>query len=73
MKDVFEIYVETYAKVKSGKVLDHNDFGEVGATAWEPYDEKGKLAVAIAAEDVDNQAEMHTKSELDKEIDRRLS
>ena len=74
MKEVFEVYVEAYAKVKSGKVLDHQDFGYDLDTEWVEYDERQKVAVALGAEDVDNELdEMRSKSEVIKKIDSRLS
>ncbi len=72
MKEDFEVYIEAFAKVRSGKKLDHQDFGYL-KTEWVEYDERQKVAVALGAEDVDNEIEMRSKSEVIKEIDSRLS
>ena len=49
MKEDFEVYIEAFAKVRSGKKLDHQDFGYL-KTEWVEYDERQKVAVALGAE-----------------------
>lgn len=71
MKEDFEIYTEAYGKVKSGRVLNHQDFGYLN-TDWVDYNERQKVAIALGAEDAKNRL-MRSKSEVKEEMDKRLS
>jgi len=72
-KEPYEIYVIAYGKAQTGKVFDDKDYGEVGEIGWEEYDERGKLAVSLGAEDADNKLlEMRSKSQVTNDISKRL-
>ncbi len=70
MKEAYMIYVEKYGKVQSGNKLDKLDYGEVGPNDFVEYDERGKLAVSLAAQDVKMKVPLRSKAEFDKEIKR---
>jgi len=62
------IYVETYGKVQSGSKIKAADYGELHAEGFVEYDEKGKLGVALAAQDVKFNRIMRSKEDFEKEI-----
>lgn len=72
MKEPYMIYTEKYGKVQSGNKLDTRDYGEMKAGGFEYYDEQGKLAVSLAAQDVKLGTPFRSKSEFEKEIKRLL-
>jgi hypothetical protein len=72
MKDPYLIYVETFGKVKSGNKLGKLDYGEMIGVGFKAYDEKGTLAVSMAAQDVKIEAMMKSKKEFETEIKKLL-
>lgn len=69
----YDIYVTTYGKVRSGKVLDEADFSYwVRHARAAPFDEAGKLAVTTAADDIKNNKPMRTKADLEAFIAQML-
>jgi len=74
MPEPYQVYVMTYGKVKSGKLLDKSDYlypsESVGGLA--EYDEKGNIAVSLAAQDVSNNIDLRSKSDFNKELERLL-
>ena len=67
MKDPYIIYVECYGKVQSGVVLSKKDYGELGSS-FTPFDEKGTLAVSLAAQDVKNGILIRSKKDFEDQI-----
>jgi len=72
MKDPYMIYVETYGKVQSGSVLKRTDYGEISPSGITPYDEKGTLAISLAAQDVKTNTPMRSKSDFEEQIKKLL-
>ncbi|HMY17713.1 MAG TPA: hypothetical protein PKA58_15425 [Polyangium sp.] len=63
---LYDIYISTYGKVRTGKVLDEADFSYWARIAHSvPFDEAGKLAVTTAADDVKSIKPMRTKADLE--------
>jgi len=74
MSDVqpYEIYVETFGKVKSGYTLEDEDYGvAAGYEDSEPYDEKLKVAISLAAQDAKGGV-MKSKPEFEKKLKEML-
>lgn len=72
MKESYIIYVESYGKVQSGKTLDRNDFGEIVKGGLKQFDDKGKLAVSLAVQDVKLVFPMRTKKDFEEQIKKLL-
>jgi len=73
MKEPFKIYIENYGKVQSGTKLERKDYGVASINGFQEYDEKGMLAVSMAAQDVKMGATMRTKKEFEEELAKMLS
>lgn len=71
MKDAYIIYVEKFGKIQSNS-LEDNDYGEAGPNGYVEYDERGKLAVSLAAVDVRRNVDLRTKSDFEQELKRLL-
>lgn len=66
------IYVEIFGRIQSGDVLKEYDYGERKPEGFVAFDEKGKLAVSLAAQDVKNKTTMRSKSTFEEEIKKLL-
>ena len=72
-QEAFDIYVESYGKVRSGKVLDQYDYGVLKNARFREHDSNGKLAVSMAVQDLKDGKPMRTRSEFDTEFKRLQS
>ncbi len=68
----YEIYIQVFGKLIGGMKMSNNDFGVSTAKGLNPFDKKGKLAVAMAAQDVKNETSIKSEAEFTKEFDRLL-
>ena len=71
MKETYEIYVEKHGKIQSGHTLTDTDFFDTDSDIG--FDEAGKIAVSLAAQDVLNEKDLRSRSEFKKELERLLS
>lgn len=60
MANTYMIYVETYGRLQSGATLHRNDY--------EKIDERGKLALSLAAQDAKLNTPMRSKSDFEEQI-----
>lgn len=68
MKDAYIIYIEKFGKVQSGTKIEDKDYKRGSVE----FDERGKLAVALAALDVKRNVDLRTRSAFENEL-KRLS
>lgn len=67
------IYVEKYGIIKSGGTLTLLDYGDQEGGGFVAYDDKGKLAVSLAAQDVKFNMELRIKSDFETKVKKLLS
>lgn len=72
MKEPYLLYVEAYGKVRSGSNLKNTDYGDITPGGIRPYDERGTLAVSLAAQDVKSDTPMRSKSDFEEQIKKLL-
>jgi hypothetical protein len=67
---LFDRYVQTFGKVKSGTKLENKDYVHPGINGNSPFSTRERLAVSMAAEDVKEGRAMKSQSEFNKELTR---
>ena len=71
--ELYDIYAAAFGKVRSGKVLDKDDYTyRKAVTYYEKYDTAGSLAVTIAVDDVKKGHDLRTKADFEAEHARLL-
>ena len=74
MSEPYKIYIENYGKVQSGTKLNRGDYGENDLVdGFKEYDEKGMLAVSIAAQDVKMGTILRSKKDFEEHLNDLLS
>lgn len=62
-RDPYDIYVTTYGKVRSGTKLTNSDYYYPSYNGAVPFDERERLAVSLAAQDVVDRVPMMSKKD----------
>jgi hypothetical protein len=62
--EVYDVYVRSYGKVRSGNKIDHKDYGTSTMQGFVPYEEACKVAVSVAVDDVKAAVPLRSKKDL---------
>ena len=68
MDDAYIIYIEKFGKIQSGAKIEDQDYKQGSIQ----FDERGTLAVALAALDVKRGVDLRTRSNFEQELKRFL-
>lgn len=68
MEEPYKLYILNYGKVQSGTKLEKKDYGVNTLNGFKEFDEKGMLAVSMAAQDVKIGKPMRSKKDFEEQL-----
>jgi hypothetical protein len=71
-REPYDIYVTTYGKVRSGTKLTNSDYLYHSFNGAVAFDERERLAVSLASQDVNDRVPMMSKKDFLAKIDSLL-